>query len=114
MRIEHWDVAFNQGKTAALNMLGRGVEHDVVPYFFSDLADWVSMEYVGPGSGDAVVRGSMEEHDFTVFYADDGQVKAALTVGRSDDLEHARRFLTDHTQVDPAALADESTDLGSL
>src|SRR5256885_710154 len=23
MRIEHWDVAFNQGKTAALNMLGR-------------------------------------------------------------------------------------------
>ena len=60
MRIEHWDVAFNQGKTAALNMLGRGVEHDVVPYFFSDLADWVSMEYVGPGSGDPVVRGSME------------------------------------------------------
>jgi 3-phenylpropionate/trans-cinnamate dioxygenase ferredoxin reductase subunit len=43
MRIEHWDVAFNQGKTAALNMLGRGIEHDVVPYFFSDLADWVSM-----------------------------------------------------------------------
>ena len=114
MRIEHWDVAFNQGKTAALNMLGRGVEHDVVPYFFSDLADWVSMEYVGPGSGDPVVRGSMEEHDFTVFYLDDGQVKAALTVGRSDDLEHARRFLTEHTQVDPAALADEATDLGSL
>ena len=74
MRIEHWDVAFNQGKTAALNMLGRGVEHDVVPYFFSDLADWVSMEYVGPGSGDPVVRGSMDEHDFTAFYVDDGRV----------------------------------------
>jgi 3-phenylpropionate/trans-cinnamate dioxygenase ferredoxin reductase subunit len=114
MRIEHWDVAFNQGKTAALNMLGRGVEHDVVPYFFSDLADWVSMEYVGPGSGEPAVRGSMGEHDFTVFYVDDGQVKAAMTVGRSDDLEHARRFLTEHTQVDPAALADEATDLGSL
>ena len=35
MRIEHWDVAFNQGKTAGLNMLGRGIEHDVVPYFYS-------------------------------------------------------------------------------
>jgi 3-phenylpropionate/trans-cinnamate dioxygenase ferredoxin reductase subunit len=114
MRIEHWDVAFNQGKTAALNMLGRGVEHDVVPYFFSDLADWVSMEYVGPGSGEPAVRGSMEKHDFTVFYVDDGQVKAAMTVGRSDDLEHARRFLTEHAQVDPAALADEGTDLSSL
>ena len=28
---------------------GRGVEHDVIPYFFSDLADWASLEYVGPG-----------------------------------------------------------------
>ena len=24
LRLEHWDVAANQGKTAALNMLGRG------------------------------------------------------------------------------------------
>jgi 3-phenylpropionate/trans-cinnamate dioxygenase ferredoxin reductase component len=114
MRIEHWDVAFNQGKTAALNMLGRGVEHDVVPYFFSDLADWVSMEYVGPGSGDVVVRGSMEQHDFTAFYIDDGRVAAALTVGRSDDLEHASRFIKDHARVDPTALADPAADLGSL
>ena len=53
LRVEHWDVAFNQGKTAALNMLGRDVAHDAVPYFFSDLADWASMEYVGPGSGRA-------------------------------------------------------------
>ncbi len=37
IRIEHWDVAFNQGKTAALNMLGRDVPHEVVPYFYSVL-----------------------------------------------------------------------------
>ena len=114
MRIEHWDVAFNQGKTAAFNMLGRGLEHDVVPYFFSDLADWVSHGVRGPGSGEPVVRGSMEEGEFTAFYVDDGQVTAALSVGRSDDLEHARRFLSEHTKVDPAALADAATDLGSL
>jgi 3-phenylpropionate/trans-cinnamate dioxygenase ferredoxin reductase subunit len=114
MRIEHWDVAFNQGKTAALNMLGRGVEHDTVPYFFSDLADWSWMEYVGPGSGDVVVRGSMEDGDFTAFYVDDGRVTAALTVGRSDDLDHARRFITERVEVDRAALADEGTDLASL
>ena len=91
LRVEHWDVAFNQGKTAALNMLGRDVPHDAVPYFFSDLADWASMEYVGPGSGEPVVRGSLDDGDFTAFYVDAGTVTAALTVGRSDDLEHARR-----------------------
>ena len=114
MRIEHWDVAFNQGKTAALNMLGRGVEHDVVPYFFSDLADWVSMEYVGPGSGEPVVRGSIEDREFTVFYLDDGRVAAALTVGRSDDLDEARRFIKDGARPDPAALADLGTELTTL
>jgi 3-phenylpropionate/trans-cinnamate dioxygenase ferredoxin reductase subunit len=114
MRIEHWDVAFNQGKTAAFNMLGRGLEHDVVPYFFSDLADWVSMEYVGPGSGDVVIRGSLEEGEFAAFWIDDGRVAAAMSVGRSDDLEQARRFLAEHTQVDPAALADLDSDLASL
>jgi 3-phenylpropionate/trans-cinnamate dioxygenase ferredoxin reductase component len=114
IRIEHWDLAFNQGKTAALNMLGRGVEHETIPYFFSDLADWASMEYVGPGSGEVVVRGSLDEAEFCAFYLDDGRVTAALSVGRSDDLDHARRFISSRAQPDPAALADLSTDLGSL
>ncbi len=114
MRIEHWDVAFNQGKTAALNLLGRDTEHDVIPYFFSDLADWSSMEYVGPGSGEPVIRGSLEDGNFTAFYVDDGRVTAALTVGRSDDLEHATRFIKEHSTPDRAALSDEGTDLGSL
>jgi 3-phenylpropionate/trans-cinnamate dioxygenase ferredoxin reductase component len=115
MRIEHWDVAFNHGKTAALNMLGRQTPHDVVPYFFSDLADWVGYEYVGPGSGETVVRGSMDDGSFTAFYlSEDGAVKAALTVGRSDDLDHARRFIKARTAPDRAQLADEGTDLGSF
>jgi 3-phenylpropionate/trans-cinnamate dioxygenase ferredoxin reductase subunit len=115
IRIEHWDVAFNHGKTVALNMLGKSTPHDVVPYFFSDLADWVGYEYVGPGSGETVVRGSLDDGSFTVFYlGDDGTVKAALTVGRSDDLDHARRFIKEGTIPDRQELADEGTDLGSL
>jgi 3-phenylpropionate/trans-cinnamate dioxygenase ferredoxin reductase subunit len=115
LRIEHWDVAFNQGKTAALNMLGRNVNHETIPYFYSDLADWSSMEYVGPGSGRPVIRGSMEDGAFTAFYVDDsGVVTAALTVGRSDDLEHAQRFIREKKAPDEAALGDISADLASL
>lgn len=115
LRVEHWDVAFNHGKTAALNMLGRGVDHEEIPYFFSDLADWASMEYVGPGAGEPVVRGSLDDGDFTAFYvAADGAVTAALTVGRSDDLDHARRMIRERSKPAPASLADESTDLASV
>ena len=116
LRVEHWDVAFNHGKTAALNMLGRGVEHDTLPYFFSDLADWASLEYVGPGSGDVAVRGSLDDGEFSAFYLHEGEghVVAALSVGRSDDLDHARRFIAQRARPEPEALADEGTDLGEL
>ena len=89
LRIEHWDVAFNHGKYAALNMLGQKQEYDVVPYFWSDLADWASMEYVGPASDwdEIWIRGSIAAGKFTAFYVKDARVAAALTVGRSDDLD---------------------------
>ena len=116
IRVEHWDVAFNQGKTAALNMLGRDVAHEEIPYFFSDLADWASSEYVGPGAGDAVIRGSMDDGEFTAFYVDgeSGAVTAALTVGRSDDLEHARRFIREKSAPPEERLADAESDLAAL
>jgi 3-phenylpropionate/trans-cinnamate dioxygenase ferredoxin reductase component len=118
IRVEHWDVAFNQGKTVALNMLGQRTPHDVVPYFFSDLSDWASMEYVGPAYDwdREVVRGSPDDGQFTVFYLNDGRVGGALTVGRSEDLLHARRFIAEATDIGDraAALGDLSTDLEAI
>jgi 3-phenylpropionate/trans-cinnamate dioxygenase ferredoxin reductase subunit len=113
IRVEHWDVAFNHGKTVALNMLGQEVEHDVVPYFFSDLADWASLEYVGPAASwdREIVRGSLEEGKFSVWYLAEGRVEGALSVGRSDDLEHARRLIAGHAEL--GDLADALGDLGS-
>ena len=118
IRVEHWDVAFNQGKTAALNMLGRDQPHDVVPYFFSDLSDWASLEYVGPAIkwDQEVIRGSIDDGEFSVFYLDEGRLAGALAVGRSDDLEAARRLITSHEQISDQAdaLADPSTDLATI
>jgi 3-phenylpropionate/trans-cinnamate dioxygenase ferredoxin reductase component len=118
LRVEHWDVAFNHGKTAALNMLGRDQPHDVVPYFFSDLSDWASLEYIGPAYEweQEVVRGSIDDGEFTIFYLQDGRVAGALSVGRSDDLEHARRLLIAGTEVSDRVndLQDVSSDLGTV
>jgi 3-phenylpropionate/trans-cinnamate dioxygenase ferredoxin reductase subunit len=106
VRIEHWDVAFNHGKTAALNMLGQDVPHDVVPYFYSVLGDDGELEYVGPAYewDEEIVRGSYEERDFTTWYLKEGRVLAALTWGRSDDLEHARRLIVTRPVLDEAQL----------
>jgi 3-phenylpropionate/trans-cinnamate dioxygenase ferredoxin reductase subunit len=118
IRIEHWDVAFNHGKTVALNMLGQEVEHDVVPYFFSDLADWASLEYVGPAASwdREIVRGSLEGGAFSVWYLADGRVEGALSIGRSEDLEHARRLIARREQLGDRAdaLGDVGSDLAAL
>jgi 3-phenylpropionate/trans-cinnamate dioxygenase ferredoxin reductase subunit len=109
VRIEHWDVAEQQGKTAALNMLGREQPHDTIPYFFSDLADWSSMEYVGPAYewSEEIVRGSIDDGEFTVYYLDGDRLVAALSVGRGDDLEQARELIASREPVDRAALRGE-------
>jgi len=118
LRVEHWDVAFNMGKTVGLNMLGRDQPHDVVPYFFSDLSDWASLEYVGPAAqwDVEVVRGSIEEGQFSVWYLDGGRVAGALSAGRSDDLEHARRLIASGAEVGERAaeLGDLSSELDAI
>jgi 3-phenylpropionate/trans-cinnamate dioxygenase ferredoxin reductase component len=118
IRVEHWDVAFTHGKTVALNMLGQDVAHDVVPYFFSDLSDWAGIEYVGPAHDwdHEVIRGSVDEGAFSVFYLAGGHVAGALSVGRSEDLQHARRLIAEHTEIGDRAdaLGDLSTDLETL
>jgi 3-phenylpropionate/trans-cinnamate dioxygenase ferredoxin reductase subunit len=119
LRIEHWDVAFNHGKTAALNMLGRDVPHMEVPYFYSVLANLGELEYVGPASSwdEEIVRGSIEDGDFTNWYLQDGRVVAALTFGRSDDLDHARRLLAEKPVLDVSAratLGDLDADLATV
>jgi 3-phenylpropionate/trans-cinnamate dioxygenase ferredoxin reductase component len=119
LRIEHWDVAFNHGKTAALNMLGRDLAHDVVPYFYSVQGDWGELEYVGPAQDwdEEIMRGSFDAGSFTSWYLKDGAVKAALTWGRSDDLDAARRLIVAASVLDEAqraALADLDSDLTAL
>ena len=82
MRIEHEEVAAAQGATAARNMLGADAPHDVVPYFFSDLADWAAIEYVGPALAwdEEVVRGDIDAGAFAVWYLEGGRVRGMLSV----------------------------------
>jgi 3-phenylpropionate/trans-cinnamate dioxygenase ferredoxin reductase subunit len=95
LRVEHWEVARAQGAAVANAILGSREPYAEIPYFWSDLADWCTLEYVGPASSwdREVVRGSVEDGEFTIFYVSDGRVVAALTVGRSDDLDEARSLM---------------------
>jgi 3-phenylpropionate/trans-cinnamate dioxygenase ferredoxin reductase component len=118
LRVEHWDVAMQQGIHAARNMLGDDADYEVVPYFFSDLADWASLEYVGPAYewDEELWRGDREAGEFSVWYLQGGRVAGCLSVGRSEDLAEARRMLADGVDVSAArdVIADPDADLSGI
>ena len=106
VRIEHEEVAAAQGATAARNMLGADAPHDVVPYFFSDLSDWASLEYVGPAAAwdEEVVRGDVDGGAFAIWYLEGGRVRAMLSVGGAGDVDRANALIASGAAVGAAGV----------
>ena len=118
LRVEHWDVALQQGRHAARGMMGGTDPYTEVPYFFSDLADWASLEYVGPAEkwDEVIWRGDRDAGEVSCWYLEGGRVAAALSVGRSEDLVHARRLIESGADVSDErdALASTDSDLEGI
>jgi 3-phenylpropionate/trans-cinnamate dioxygenase ferredoxin reductase component len=108
LRIEHFEVAAAQGRHAARAMLGSDEPYAEVPYFWSDLADWATLEYVGPAAGwdEEIVRGDPASAAFSVWYVKDGRLAGALAVGRSEDLDTARELMTSGAAVEADQLPE--------
>lgn len=95
-RIEHYEVAAAQGRTAARNMLGADETFDTVPYFWSDIADWATIEYVGAADewDEEKFSGSYEDNNFSVRYHNEGRLVAVLSVGGHADLDAAGKEIS--------------------
>jgi 3-phenylpropionate/trans-cinnamate dioxygenase ferredoxin reductase component len=106
VRVEHWEHARAQGSYVGALIAGESKPFVEIPYFWSDLADWATLESVGPPTSwdQEVVRGSIDDGEFTIFYLDGGRMQGALTVGRSDDLDKAREAMTSGEPVAADAL----------
>lgn len=95
LRVEHEEVAAAQGRHAARAMLGSDEPYAEIPYFWSDLADWATLEYVGAAAAwdEEIVHGDPASGAFSVFYVQEGRVVGALAVARPDDLAAARELI---------------------
>jgi len=115
MRVEHFDNAVQQGEAAARAIAGDPRPYAPVPYFWSDQYD-VNLQYVGyPGPWDQVIlRGDPTVPSVTAFYLRQQVVEAVVTINRPRELRLGRRLVEARARVDPATLADLSTDLRTL
>jgi 3-phenylpropionate/trans-cinnamate dioxygenase ferredoxin reductase subunit len=101
VRIEHHEVARAQGAAVAAAMLGTRRPYSELPYFWTDLSDWCTAEWVGIREAPEreVVRGSLDDGEFSVLHLAGGRLVAALSVGRGDDLAHAQRLIAERTDL---------------
>jgi NADPH-dependent 2,4-dienoyl-CoA reductase/sulfur reductase-like enzyme len=86
IRVEHWRVAEQHGRTAALAMLGQQVRYEAVPVFWT-IQYLKRLDYVGHASKweDIVLHGDPEQPDLLAYYVKDGLVAAAAGIGRDHD-----------------------------
>lgn len=118
MRSEHWANAIGTGRTAALNMLDRGVEYDDIPYFYTDQFD-LGMEYSGyrplMDGTHVVYRGDVPGREFVSFWVTpDGRVVAGMNVNVWDVNEQVQALIREARPVDESRLADTSVPLNEL
>ncbi|XP_066501400.1 apoptosis-inducing factor 3 [Hoplias malabaricus] len=76
--VAHWQTAQAHGRIVALNMLGRQVTLNTVPFYWTVLLGQ-TIRYAGYGEGytDLVMKGRFEDMKFLAFYIRDDVVVAA-------------------------------------
>ena len=112
LRVEHWDNARRQGRTAAANILGANEPYARTPYFYSDQFE-LGMEYRGyaPEWGKVVIRGNVASREFHAFWMADGRVIAAMNANLWDDGAELLRLVESEEPVDVDRLTDPTISL---
>ena len=108
IRVEHWRVAEQQGRVAALNMLGRNTRFTATPVFWT-IQYMKRVDYIGHAQDwdDVVIHGDLETPEFLAYYIKDGVVAAAAGMGRDKDTAALGELFDLRRDWTAAALGDQ-------
>ncbi len=105
MRIEHWDHALNQGKSAGRNMAGAREPFTYQPYFFSDLFEF---GYEATGEVDSrletVADWQKENESGVIYYLREGKIRGVMMCNVWDKVEAARALIRKGERMAPDKL----------
>jgi NADPH-dependent 2,4-dienoyl-CoA reductase/sulfur reductase-like enzyme len=95
MRVEQWTNAVEQGRHAALTLLGADDAYAPVPYFWSDQFD-AKMRFVGRANAAQHVRVERsDERGLVVLFGRDGLIRGSLCVNAPRQLVGYRKAILD-------------------
>jgi len=90
VRIEHWAVAQQQGRVAALNMLGKNVPFTDVPFFWTKQYA-LSLRYCGHAEkfDNVIIEGELDKLTFIAVYTRGEEALAVLTANKDPEASAA-------------------------
>lgn len=115
-RIEHWRLAAQQGRIAAVNMLGKKQRTDkIVPFFWSGQYD-VKLRYIGHAEKwDAVeIDGDLDEPKFLAYYFQGDRIMAVAGINRDRDIAAISELMRREKMPDAAAVKDTEIDWSDM
>ncbi len=108
LRVEHWRVAQQHGRLAALNMLGQQRRYDAVPVFWT-IQYMKRLDYVGHADkwDRVVVHGDPSALKFLAYYCAGDKVLAAAGMDRDRDMAALIELFTRARDWRPEALGTD-------
>ena len=115
VRVEHHDTALRHGRAVARNMLGRPEPFSDVHWFWSDQFEHtISSAGLPDIDGPLIIRGSLEERNFSAFSLDGDRLRAVISLNRPKDVLDVRKLIARDHHATPDQLRDESLPLKRL
>ncbi|MGA9016775.1 MAG: FAD-dependent oxidoreductase [Acetobacteraceae bacterium] len=112
IRVEHWRVAQQHGRVAALNMVGHAVPYEAVPVFWT-IQYLKRLDYIGHAErwDNIVLHGDIEKPEFLAYYVKDGVVAAACGLDRDRDTAALIELMTMRRNWTAIELGERPADL---
>jgi 3-phenylpropionate/trans-cinnamate dioxygenase ferredoxin reductase subunit len=112
LRLESVQNAVEQGRHAAVTLIGTPKPYETIPWFWSDQYD-IKFQMTGliDGCDQLVLRGNSNERSFSAFYLRAGRIIAVHSVNRPQDFLIGKRLVASHINVPTEQLANETIPL---
>lgn len=114
-RLESVHNAIEQGKQIATAIMGKPAPKLDCPWFWSDQYD-IKLQIAGLSTGydNFVIRGSIEDKKFAVFYFKDDILIAADAINSAPEFMTAKRLIMAEAKVSPEQLSETEASLKDI
>jgi NADPH-dependent 2,4-dienoyl-CoA reductase/sulfur reductase-like enzyme len=115
IRIEHWRLAQQHGRIAAMNMAGQDTPYATAPFFWT--LHWhFSLQYAGfaPDWDEVILKGDLDERKFLAFYVKGGEILAVAGAGQAVQVAAAAQLLGMNQMPSPDEVRSDEDLAGRL